>query len=138
MKKFVFEKNRTGEKKRPGIFFLFSGDTIVYINKSCDVYSSVKNHKDKNYDSWNYIACPSEDQDALVEDLILEHTPVHNGPLRTNVKWVSKTRAKNKYGFSKTDFNRHVKNGNFSNIRYFGDVYVLTSEFDSIRLMPEI
>ena len=108
------------------------------IIQNIHVYSSTGNYKSKGFDSWNYVSCPDEKQDALVEDLVLKYTPVGNSALRTNVKWISKTRAKNKYGFNKNEFNKRLKEGCFSEVKYFGDVYVLMSEFKDIRMVQAV
>ena len=112
-----------------GVFLLYDGDTVVYIGKSLDVQSTVVGHyKSKTFDSWNFIKCPDERQEELLEDLVLAYRPIHNKFLVSNTQWVSKTRAKNKFGVHKSKFDKMVRSGLFSKVAYFEDVYVLKEE----------
>lgn len=64
-----------------GIYFLFDGETIVYIGKSTDIHGRVHAHlKDpgKHFDRYAYIAVSSDDLDAAEFEYIKLFEPKYN------------------------------------------------------------
>ncbi len=119
-----------------GVFLLYNGSAVVYVGKSFDVHHSVMNHyKSKSFDSWNFIHCEPYLQDEIVEDLILAYKPFYNNLIVSNVKWVSRTRAKNKFGLHKAKFDKILKEGSFSKVSYFKDTYILKEELLKLGFM---
>src|SRR5690554_2342080 len=56
------------EKSLCGVYFLVSGDEVVYIGQSKNIYSRVGTHQadpGKNFDSWCYVQCESHSLDVL-------------------------------------------------------------------------
>ena len=63
-----------------GIYFLFSGDRLVYIGQSVDVERRVINHAEAlTFDSYGLIECPPEHLDELEAAYILRFKPPENG-----------------------------------------------------------
>lgn len=112
-----------------GVFLLYHGSEVVYVAKSFDVHASVTSHyKSKVFDSWNFVPCSLLEQDEIVEDLVLAHKPYYNNIMQSTEKWVSRTRAKNKFGVYKSKFDKMLRDGTFSKVAYFKDTYVLKEE----------
>lgn len=112
-----------------GVYLLYQGSVVVYVGKSFDVHHSVMSHyKSKIFDSWNFVHSDPLSQDVIVEDLVLAHKPFYNNLIQSTAKWVSRTRAKNKFGVYKSEFDKMLRDGSFSKVSYFKDTYVLKEE----------
>lgn len=61
-----------------GIYFLIWENEIVYIGKSNDVYTRIKQHKDKIFDRYSIIECPIEELELWEGIFIHEFKPELN------------------------------------------------------------
>lgn len=62
-----------------GVYFLILGQRIVYIGQSTNVFSRVKQHKDKNFDRFTYIPCDPGNLDVMESLYIHYLRPPLNG-----------------------------------------------------------
>jgi prophage regulatory protein len=62
-----------------GIYFLFSGNEIVYIGQSINVFSSIAQHQNiKDFDAFTYIEIPQSELDAFEAEYISQYKPKLN------------------------------------------------------------
>lgn len=66
MNNLVFANDKINIKLVRGIYFLFDGNTLVYIGQSENIFETVPVHlKTKQFDSWNYIEFVEDDLNIL-------------------------------------------------------------------------
>ena len=77
-----------------GVYFLFSGNDLIYIGQSTNVMRRISDHagngpashlakKGVEFDSYAYISVPEQDLDAVERRMINEHKPLYNERLIT-------------------------------------------------------
>lgn len=64
------------------IYFLFQGDTLVYIGSSISPHTRMREHRRKfHFDSYTAIPCKVSEQKTLETAYILAYAPILNGSL---------------------------------------------------------
>ena len=62
-----------------GVYFLISGDKVVYVGQSVNVYTRVAEHRDKLFDSFAFIPCDKDMLNSLESLYIHVLRPPLNG-----------------------------------------------------------
>lgn len=72
---------RVGRQGGPlcGVYFLFSGDDLIYVGQSVNILSRLLEHTGKGFDSFTYILCERDELDDLEAAYILRYMPRLNG-----------------------------------------------------------
>lgn len=122
-KKLVFKDKNIDIKIVRGIYFLFDGPTLVYVGQSNNIHSRVGQHKDKKFDSWNYIEFVEDDLNILEAEFILKYQPKYNKSIPKNNRWVSQSLIKKIHNIGKVETNNMIKNNEvefivFDKIKY--------------------
>lgn len=77
----------------PGVYLLKDKGDIVYVGKSINIISRIKDHKReklKRFDSYSIIKCETSELDNIEAQMIWHYQPVHNIDYISN-KYVIKT-----------------------------------------------
>lgn len=69
-----------------GIYFLISGEEVVYVGQSkYSIQSRIKSHiKDKTFDRYYIIPCAIDELDYLETKFIAEYTPIYNRAIKAS------------------------------------------------------
>ena len=112
-----------------GIYFLFQGDTVVYVGQSADIQSRLSVHmsdENKEFDSYAYFEFPYGDLDMQEGDYIMEYQPFLNSTMPKGSRWKSQAQLKTILNTKALPIKRWVKknlirpvNG-FYNVADFG------------------
>lgn len=82
-------------RKLCGVYFLVSGDEVIYVGQSRDIASRVETHqRDKDFDAVAYIECDPAELNAVESDYIAQFSPRLNkgGPTKEG-SWVAASAA---------------------------------------------
>ena len=61
-----------------GIYFLKQKNKVVYVGQSINIYRRVEQHKDKIFDSYDFIECDKNLLNSNEEFFILAYNPIYN------------------------------------------------------------
>ena len=61
-----------------GIYFLKQGEKVVYVGQSVNIENRVKQHTDKEFDSYHYIECSNDLLDSTELAFITLYQPIYN------------------------------------------------------------
>ena len=48
-----------------GVYFLLSGNEVIYVGQAANVYARIGQHKDKQFDRYAFVSCPTGALDVL-------------------------------------------------------------------------
>jgi hypothetical protein len=69
-----------------GIYFLVKGTKVVYVGQSLNVHRRISDHRDKDFDRYAVIQCPSAMLDKLESLYIHTLRPILNGEYAPGMK----------------------------------------------------
>ena len=75
----------------PGVYFLYSQSTVIYIGQAADLVSRVKSHdSNKNipFDAFSWIQAPFDELNDLEAYYIFTMDPEHNSTIPTNSRFL--------------------------------------------------
>lgn len=78
--KRALTRDRIGRSS--GIYFLISGEEVVYIGQSLNVYARLRHHNGQRnkfeFDKFHYILCDANNLNELEKEYIHEFYPIYN------------------------------------------------------------
>lgn len=61
-----------------GCYLLSQMNTVVYVGQSKKIMDRILSHRDKEYNSWDYILCEEHELDTMEAELIAHYKPIYN------------------------------------------------------------
>lgn len=117
------------------VYFLIKEEEIVYVGATIDFVRRLHQHKkNKEFDSFNYIRCSSdEEMNKLELQYIMELKPIYNKQLPIQSRYLPKTKIKNSKQLNEWDFKRLCKNNDIKPFIILGTrSYYDIQEFEEV------
>lgn len=71
------------------IYFLKNNERVVYVGKTKNIKRRIKEHKDKAFDSYDYIKCDESNANYLEDKYIMKYDPKYNRCLNSKGEYVN-------------------------------------------------
>lgn len=101
------------------IYFLFSGDEIVYVGQSISGVKRLYEHYGKDWDSYTFIRVEQSELNELEAAYIVKFRPKYNKTLPSNAEWKTICQLKD-MGWSKGKLQRAIEAAVITPIYVFG------------------
>lgn len=116
------------------VYFLFSGDELVYIGKSNkNGFDRIRQHFDdskKHFDSYAIVLCDESEVCELETAFILKHRPKYNKSISSNAKYYSINRLVSETKiWSKDKAMKIVSSNGIENHELHGKLYINVVQF---------